>query len=215
MGTRRRRKKPAAEPQDDHPVIDASGDDPEVDASGGDDDGDSSSPGPVDAPRYSTAWGGVVKSSLAIKDPDAMSRRLRSELELGPEKRSSYAHVLEALDRSARNLDDAHRLCRAAKLEDERYERLAGERIEVLRSAALKELQAEYQNKKRPSPKKDDIEDRLLRDWPVEYRTIRDRIAELHGTVRSLEGLRDAWASRCADLRIMADKAARAPRHRE
>lgn len=157
-------------------------------------------------PRPSVAWGNVVVDTLKIKDPAGLARRLRSELELG-DGRTEYGRVLEALDRCARNLDDAGRLHRAAKLEEETYTLDRAERLEIMRSSALAELMGEYKAKARPSPTQKDVEDRMLANWPEEYRTIRARLAELHAAVRSLETLRDAWASRCADLRIMADKA--------
>lgn len=157
-------------------------------------------------PLPSVGWGNVVTDTLTIKDPAGLAKRLRDELSIG-EERTSYGVVLEALDRSARNFDDAGRLFRAAKVEEETYTLRAGERIEVMRSSALAELMAEYRDKKRPSPTARDIEDRVLASWPEDYRMLQAKIAELHGAVRSLETLCSAWSSRCADLRIMADKA--------
>lgn len=191
-------------------MVTASGDDDAASATVGS-GGSGSAPNPP--PPYATAWGSIVQTRLAIKDPDTLAKRLRSELQLGSEKRASYAHVLEALDRSARNRDDAARLARAAKLEDERYSLVAAERLEVLRSQAIAELRKEYDAKKRSNPTKQDIEDRMLQNWPVEYRSIKAKIAELHGAMRSLESLRDAWESRSADLRAMIEKVARAPQY--
>lgn len=163
------------------------------------------------APSYRDAipiaWGSVVTDSLKIRDPAGLARRLRSELELGPERRHNYGHLLEALDRSARNYDDAGRLHRASKLEEEHYQASVAERLEVMRTSALAELMAEYREKARPSPAQRDVDDRMVANWPDEYRNIRERLSELHGATRSLEVLRDAWFSRCADLRVMADKA--------
>lgn len=204
----RRRKKVA-----ETPAVSASGDHPEAAESPPQDPYVQGIPNhtpepqrPADTvPRHNVAWGNVVEDTLWIADPAGLARRLRGELSLGND-RTSYGQVLEALDRSARNLDDAGRLFRAAKLEEERYTATVAERLEVLRSHARSELMDEYREKKRPSPTQKDIEDRIVANWPDQHRTIATRIAELHHTVRSLETLQSAWSSRCADLRIMADK---------
>lgn len=159
-------------------------------------------------PQIPLGWGNIVVDSLRPKDPAALARRLREELSLG-EERTSYGIVLEALDKSAKNIDDASRLYRAAKLEEETYERQVAERLEVMRTNALQELMAEYQAKRRPSPTQDAIRDRMVCNWPDEYGAIQGRIAELHALTRSLENLLEAWKSRAADLRIMAGQAAR------
>lgn len=159
-------------------------------------------------PQIPLGWGNIVVDSLRPKDPAALARRLREELSLG-EERTAYGIVLEALDKSAKNIDDASRLFRAAKLEEETYERQVAERLEIMRTSALQELMAEYQAKRRPSPTQDAIRDRMVCNWPDEYGAIQGRIAELHALTRSLENLLEAWKSRAADLRIMAGQAAR------
>jgi hypothetical protein len=157
-------------------------------------------------PPIPVGWGNLVTDSLRIEDPAALGRRLREDLEIG-DGRTEYGVVLEAMDRSAHNLDAATRLFRAAKIEEEKYEIATAARLSVLRERAMEELQAEYVKKLRKSPTLQDIEDRIMKHWPDEYRAIRVRKAELHGTVRTIEGLVHAWSSRCADLRVMADKA--------
>lgn len=157
-------------------------------------------------PQLPVGWGNVVTDSLDIKDPPGTAKRLREELSLGDE-RTSYGAVLQALDRSARNLDDAGRLHRAAKLEEESYAAKVAARLEVLRSSAQAELMEEYHRKERRSPTNDDVEARIVANWPDEYGAINERKARIHAAVATLETLRDAWASRCADLRVMADKA--------
>lgn len=156
-------------------------------------------------PQLPIAWGNIVVDTLRIADPAGLARRLRDELTLGDD-RTNYGRVLEALDRSAHNLDAAGRLYRSAVIEEQRYESQTAERLEVLRSTAKEDLQAEYQKKLRKSPTKEDVEDRIVANWPDEYRTTKLRRAELHGAVRSLEILKDAWSARCAALRTMADK---------
>lgn len=165
------------------------------------------SPG-LKAPGIPVGWGNIIVDSLKLKDPASLARRLRDELSLG-EDRTAYGIVLEALDKSAKNVDDASRLYRAAKLEEESYERQVGERLEVMRTKALAELMAEYQAKRRPSPTAEAIRDRMVANWPDEFHTIEGRKAELHALTRSLENLMEAWKSRAADLRIMAGQVAR------
>jgi len=163
--------------------------------------------GPDQVPQLPVAWGNIVTDALKIKDPAGLAKRLRAELELGEYARTQYGSVLEALDRSARNFDAAGRLFRAAKLEETTFEAEIAVRLEAMRSHAQAELAAEYGRKERRSPTQQDIEDRMVQSWPDEYTGIKRRLAELHGAVRALETLRDAWASRSPDLRIMADKA--------
>lgn len=158
-------------------------------------------------PRPGVAWGNVISDTLDVKDPAKVAKRLRAELELGPHDRTQYGAVLEALDRSDRNHDDAGRLYRSAKAEEARFNLECQERLEVMKSSSLTELMDEYKEKKRRSPVNDDIEDRMMSNWPDEYRAIKSRQANLHQAVRSLETLVAAWASRCPTLRIMAEKA--------
>lgn len=161
-----------------------------------------------EVPSVAVGWGNIITDTLRIPDPHAVARRLRDELSLGDE-RTSYGIVLEALDKSAKNIDDASRLYRAAKLEEENYERNTAERVEVMRTNALGDLMAEYQAKKRPSPTAEAIKDRMIANWGDEYGTIERHRGELHALTRSLENLLEAWKSRAADLRIMAGQVAR------
>ena len=226
MATRRRKKKsPDATPT---PEVEASGDPPtgEIEASGDppageiEASGDTPAPSephrpgrrgaPVEYPRPGVAWGNIIRDTYRIPDPPALAKRLRAELTLGDENRTSYAAVLEALDKSASNLDDAGRLFRAAKVEETRFRLESEVKLEVLRTEASKKLQAEYKAKLRKSPTIQDVEDMILDNWPTEYRHLLERRAELHGAVRSLEILVRAWTSRGADLRIMADRTSRA-----
>lgn len=165
---------------------------------------------PEEYPRPGVAWGNIIRDTFRIPDPVALAKRLREELSLGDENRTSYAAVLEALDKSASNLDDAGRLYRASKIEEERYRLETEVNLEILRTEASKKLMSEYRAKLRKSPTVQDVEDKILDNWPTEYRTILERRAELHGAARSLEILVKAWGSRCADLRIMAERTARA-----
>jgi hypothetical protein len=151
------------------------------------------------------AWGNVIRDVLRIDNPAWLAKRLRGELTLSDEGRSSYGSLLAALDRSARNYDDAYMLYRGAKVEESRFALELRERFEVMKEHASSELMDEYKEKKRRSPTTEDIEDRMMSSWPDEYRHLRTKEAELHAAVRSLETLAKAWSSRCADLRAMAD----------
>ncbi len=220
--TTRRRKRPGTATA---PKVEASGDDPTVTIQASGEDAEAVAKSRQEANdkasrftrpgasgkdwrdvRPGIAWGNVVNDTIKIDDPAKLTKRLRDELSLG-DGVTDYGRVLSAMDKSARNFDDAGRLSRAAKIEDQRFSLECDERFEVMGSAALTELNGEYRAKLRPSPTAKHIEDRILQSWPDEYRTLKSRMSELHGAVRSLETLRDAWASRCADLRIMADKA--------
>lgn len=151
------------------------------------------------------AWGNVIRDVLRIDNPAALAKRLRAELVMSDEERSSYGSLISALDKSAKNYDDAYILFRAAKVEEARFSLEIRERFEIMKSHATNELMEEYKDKKRRSPTNDDIEDRILANWPDEYRHLRTKEAELHAAMRSLETLAKAWSSRCADLRSMAD----------
>jgi hypothetical protein len=195
----------------EEPKVEASGDGetPIVEASG---DGPAR---PTNAPKKEAheaenlqipmAWGNVVHDTLTIEDPAKLTQRLREELMLG-DGRTDYGRILNALDRCAKNLDSAGRLARAAKLAEDRLKIEIDERLEILRSQAKSELMNEYKNKMRPSPTIKDVDDRMLSSWPDEYKALTERLVSMHGTVRSLEVLQSAWASRSADLRIIASQ---------
>lgn len=159
-------------------------------------------------PRPGIAWGNIIKDTFKIKDPAGLAQRLRNELVL--DDHSSYSLIIESLNKAAKNFDDACRLHRASKIEELIYELVVKERMELMRTAALDELMGEYKRKERKSPTNEDIEHRMLRSWPDEYRALKTTTAELHGVVRSLEKLVDAWKNRSADLRVMADRSSRA-----
>lgn len=157
--------------------------------------------------RPGVQWSNVTTDTLRIADPAGVARRLREELTLGDD-RVSYGIVIAALDKSASNYELAGRLYRAARSEERRFEHECSERVNVLREAARVELMSEYNQKLRKSPTKDDVEARIVENWPDEYASIKGRLNELHNATQALEVLRDAWSSRCADLRIMANRTA-------
>lgn len=197
MATRRRRKKKSGdgEPEAPDETVKA-GEEAEAAT---EDEGDG-------YPQLAIAWGNIVHDTFKL-NPLELAKRLREELRLG-DKRTEYAYVLEALDKSATNLFDAQRLYRSAVVEEQKFNAKCDERLEVLRTAATNELKAE-KVKGSGAITKQQIEDRIMSNWPQEYTTILNRKAEMHGSVRALGTLVDAWASRCADLRIMAERAAK------
>lgn len=168
---------------------------------------------PAQAPT-SRGWGAVIEHAFAI-EPEALYQRLYDELRLGDDA-TEYGAVLAACDRAEQNALDAVRLARHAKLEDEAVARKANERLEVLRSAAKTELEAEvaasYDEKLKKTTKKaptiQDIEDRVVANWPDEFESVSRRKGEMHGVLRITEGLESSWRSRCATLRMILERVA-------
>lgn len=161
-----------------------------------------SAPG-VDA--NANPWGVVITDVFSI-DIDKTYTRLQKNLSLG-DKATEYGTVLSALDQSARNLFDAVRLTRVAKAADEKLSAELGLELEVLRSAAIEQLVSEQkQGLRSKAPTLEDIKDRVLRSWPDKSTALNRRKAEMHGAMRAVEGLVDAWRERCQILRKMADQ---------
>lgn len=165
------------------------------------------SPTKISEPK--STWGQLVDSVLKVENPSLLANRLRRELTIPKEELKSYAAILEAVNTSASNYEDACILFRAAKNEELRYSLEAAERLGVMRSDAQSELMSEYKLKERRSPTADDIMDRIMANWPDEYKRIVQKQNALHASVRILENLAKAWFSRCNDLRTMADLIAR------
>lgn len=159
-------------------------------------------------------WGGVIEHAFSI-DPQELYQRLYEELRLG-DGATEYGVVLAAADRAEQNAVDAVRLARHAKLEDEAVSRKIEERLEVLRSAAKKELDQEvidsYDEKLKKTTKKaptiQDIADRVQANWPDEYNSASRRKEEMHGVLRICEGIAESWRSRCATLRGILERVA-------
>lgn len=159
-------------------------------------------------------WGAVIEHALTI-DPVEVYQRLYDDLRLG-DNATEYGAVLAACDRAEQNSVDAVRLARHAKLEDERVGRVVGERLEVLRTAARRELEKEvadsYDDKLKKTTKRaptiQDVEDRVVANWPDESASLNRRKAEMHAALRIAEGLADSWRSRCATLRAILERVA-------
>lgn len=148
-------------------------------------------------------WGLVITDVFSL-DVHRTYKRLEQELSLG-DGASEYGTVLHAVDASSKNLFDAARLARKAKLEDEKFAMELDKREEVLRSTAVAELEAEVRNKTRSkAPTIADINARMLANWPDEISSIKARKGEMHGAFRSIEALEVAWRERCQALKVMA-----------
>ena len=160
---------------------------------------------PEDHDKPSFAWGQVVKHVMHVPDPDAMVKRLQNDLQL--EDPTNYGQLLASLNTCETNLYDAGRLSRAAKLEEELYQQRTEERLAGLHQRATDTLNAEYRAKTRPSPKIDDIRNWMIRHHGDVIHGIEREKQGLHHTVRALETLRDAWASRAASIRTMIERA--------
>lgn len=157
------------------------------------------------APARADGWGTIITTIRGI-DVAKMYQRLYDELVLG-EGASEYGSILHALDRADRNIVDAERLVRAAKLEQERVDRNVAIELEVLRTTARKELEAEKAAGTRSkAPTLDDIRDRMTGNWPTKMGEVNGPSEEIHGVRSVCEKLEVAWRSRAQSLRAMADR---------
>jgi hypothetical protein len=153
--------------------------------------------------RHPFPWGLVISDVFNL-EVHKLFKQLELELTLG-DGATEYGTLLHAVDKSARNLYDAARLCRKAKLVDEQFAEELDKRLEVLRSSAVAELEEEkLKGMRSKAPTIKDIDDRMLKNWPDEYGAIKSRKAEMHGAFRALEALEGAWRDRCQSLRSMA-----------
>jgi hypothetical protein len=152
-----------------------------------------------------TPWGVVIDDVVRI-DVSATFARLSEEITLG-DGATEYGAVLQALDRADANYVEAVKLSRAAKLEQERIDRKVAEDIETMRTAVRGELEREKKSGERSkAPTLQDIEDRMIANWPTEYSRLRRRSEEIHAARAVAEGLEMAWRSRASSLRSMADR---------
>lgn len=158
---------------------------------------------PAAKDRHPMPWGLVIADVFNM-DVHKTYKRLEKELTLG-DASTEYGSVLHAVDQSARNLFEAARLSRKAKLVDQQFSDELDKRLEVLRTsaqAALEEEKAKGQRSKAPTIQ--DIKDRMLASWPDEVTSITTRKEEMHGAFRSIEALELAWRERNQSLRTMA-----------
>lgn len=153
--------------------------------------------------RHPMPWGLVITDVFSI-DVHATFKQLEKDLTLG-DGATEYGTVLHAVDASARNLYQAARLCRKAKLEDEKFSAELDRDLEVLRSTAVAQLEAEKRSGERSkAPTIADIDARMLANWPDKVTSVRTRKAEMHGAMRAIEALEAAWKERCQSLRVIA-----------
>lgn len=150
-------------------------------------------------------WGLVITDVFHL-DVHKTYQRLVDELSLG-DNSTEYGSVLHALDQSARNLFEAARLARKAKLEDQQFGVDLDKELEVLRSAASAALERDKKDGLRSkAPTIKDIEDRMLASWPDQMTSIKKRREEMHGAMRSIEALEVAWRERCQALRVLSQQ---------
>lgn len=209
MATRRRRVEGELSPRGDNPEpaqVQASGEPP---------------PAPKPAPAaaasqpdepvsgvFPAPWGQVVNDILRI-DVATAYKRLTDELTLG-EATAEYGVVIRAVDNAGRNFYDAIRLSRAAKIADLKFTAEMDRQLEVMRSTAREQLESEKAALKASggsvkAPTIQEIQDRVIANWGDQWQSIEQRKAEMHGTFRSLEGLKDAWNERGRHLNRIAD----------
>jgi hypothetical protein len=157
------------------------------------------------APSTGSGWSSVVTSIVGL-DVRATYQRLYDELVLA-DGVNEYGAILYALDRADRNIVDAERLVRAAKLEQERVDRNVAIELEVLRTTARKELEAEkVAGTRSKAPTLDDIADRMTANWPSKMAEVKAPSEEIHAVRSVCEKLEVAWRSRSQSLRSMADR---------
>lgn len=150
-------------------------------------------------------WGAIVDDVVRI-DVRATYEHLRDSLSLG-DGVTEYGTLLSALDQADRNYVDAVKLARATKLEEQQVDRKVSEELEVLRSTARDELEHEKSEGKRSkAPTIQDIEDRMMSNWPTKVHELRRRSEEMHAARAVAEGIEVAWKSRAASLRSMVDR---------
>lgn len=160
-------------------------------------------PEPARKDRHPMPWGLVITDVFNL-DVHKTFTRLEEELSLG-NGATEYGTLLHAIDKSARNLYEAACLARKAKLVDEQFAVELDKRLGVLRSTAVAQLEEEKAKGQRSkAPTLQDIESRMLSDWPDEVTSIQARKAEMHGAFRAIEALELAWRDRCQSLRTMA-----------
>lgn len=161
------------------------------------------------APSSSAAgtWGGLIETVLEIGDPRSLYDRLYAELSLEGGELASFGAIAAAANHAERNIVDATRLHRAARLEEERVRYDTAKREEILRTSARAELEREKADGKRSkAPTIQDVEDRMIASWPDALSDIRGARDKVHAVVETTDALCRAWVSRAATLRSMLDR---------
>lgn len=150
------------------------------------------------------AWGAVIESVESV-DPPALYKELVAALRLG-DRATDYGTIHHSLDNAEYNAFRAGQLVRAAKLEQDRVDRVCDQELEVLRTNARKELEAEKGGKKATIQ---EVEDRMMKagsGWPDLVSRLKRRKEEAHAQRGVCEHLEESWRSRCNTLRVMATK---------
>ncbi len=158
------------------------------------------------APQWDRAFG----QAISVPDPVALFRRLQDELApMDPGDLFLYPRIAERLNRAEANYLAAIQLARSSAVEEERYERHQGERLEIMRTSARHALEKEKAAAKLKAPTIQEVEDRMVSSWPEPVAELRDRLSEIKGATRVFDGLARAWESRAETLRQLAANAAK------
>lgn len=154
-------------------------------------------------PIEPSAFGALIESVVTIDVAstfEVLTMGLQEEL-------TEFANVLGALGRADHYYIEAVKLARAAKLEEQRVDRDMSEELEVIRTAARDELETEKAAGKRSkAPTIQDVDDRMMSNWPTRMHELRRRSEEHHAARAIAEGLETAWRSRAASLRSIMDR---------
>lgn len=173
-----------------------------------------------EAPADPTAWASAnaarekiagagfraIVETIFIVDPKAEYDRLEKEMAIG-DKRTDYGTVMQHLDEAETNMRRANRLWQTAIVERKRWELDNEVLFAAMRSEATRSLQSEKDEGKRNKAITDaDIAARIATLFPKDYLDQEVKRAKMKAMVDSLEGLQDAWSSRCRSLQTIASK---------
>lgn len=160
---------------------------------------------PANQPWESRGKWGVVIESVEEIEPAALYKDLVALLRIA-DGATDYGTVHHAMNDAEYNAFRAGKLARAAKLEEERVDRVCEQELEVLRTTARKQLEAEKGGKK---PTLQEVEDQMMRagtGWPGLVAGLNRRKSEAHAQRGTCDHLETSWRSRCNTLRVMATK---------
>jgi hypothetical protein len=156
---------------------------------------------------FPAGFGPIVEHAMTI-DVGAEYERLRAGLELG-DRRHEYGPVMEALDRVERDTVAARRLYRAAVVAHEAFEIDAREQIAALREKGRLALQEQKNEGTRSKAiTNDDVEDWCVENFGDAWRAVSEKRAKLKGTAEVLGELAEAYRSRQATVRMLAERVA-------
>lgn len=162
-------------------------------------------------PPESEAWRahgpwGVVLEDIAKLDVQGTYKKLREALVL-KEGNLQRGMVANALNTAERYVFEATLLARGSKLEQQRVEGTVEQKLEAMRRKAKDEiLKEKKEGSGARAPTKDDVQDRMMFNWPDLHRELERRKEEAHAARAVCDELVDSWKSRCSSLRALLDK---------